>query len=957
MYGVFSFVPDAEAVQIRRVQSGEIYFDADDITQVAEINAVDTSKTLVFLYPKSDLTTANARQNVLFTGDFGSSTELVISRDGATYAVTVRYYLVEFVDGVNVRRGISSFAAGSYTNPKYTTKDILMSPSLTDYTDAIALVQVKSALTSATADEIATVAASVIDNNTLRLERYATNDLLKSVNMVWQVAEFTKDATVKTGTATIAINSLTGTGTINPAIATLNKAFLLFSYKANRSVNGVEGREEVSGQITNATTVTFTRGYQNNTSLTDISVKWAVIELTDPLSTVQGQSAGALTVASGAASANVTLSPNVDPTRSVPLYTASGPLSQTATTYEDEMRFAVERDSPRGIVYDPGNNYVWVVNYHSNTVTKYNASTGALVGSPITVGTNPVAICYLSSTVPPSIWVANYGSNNVSRINTSTFAVDATVTVGTKPIDIGADLTSTSVWTANNGATGTANVVTKILASTNGATNYTGYAGYPASITYDPGSGGSSAYMWVGYAVTDRISRFLCTSGARNDYDIGATYQYYSAIVYAPPGFGGYASPALWTTSLRNNFVVRLTLNSTTHVYASQTQFGTELNPKGIDVIGSGATGTIAFTNNGSNSMNIMNPNDGTTTAYATQANPWGLSYDSTNSKIWVANASSGSFMKFDTNGANPVVYSQAATLDKYYFSRNNSTTTGNVSIAWFMPEFTPITLNDPNGAETWEVGSNVDIAWKYADALKTGGAGTGGVHRVKLELSNDDTNWYGIPGASTLDVSNTYDPNTSNDGKFTWTNLPASITGIANLIGTTMKVRISDIESGYTSFLDTSNANFNIKGQLTVDQPPNTWRLGETHDITWATKGNLNSLTPNDMTIRLSTDGTNFLATALTATANPGTDGSTGNIWSWNNIPSSWDGNNLIGTTNKVKLTLNYNASGAVESATANFTLKGRIYNVSPATSETWLLGDTKTITWSKKGQFGGGV
>ena len=34
----------------------------------------------------------------------------------------------------------------------------------------------------------------------------------------------------------------------------------------------------------------------------------------------------------------------------------------------------------------------------------------------------------------------------------------------------------------------------------------------------------------------------------------------------------------------------------------------------------------------------------------------------------------------------------------------------------------------------------------------------------------------------------------TSNDGKFTWTNLPASITGITNLIGTTMKGRVSAI-------------------------------------------------------------------------------------------------------------------------------------------------------------------
>ena len=97
-----------------------------------------------------------------------------------------------------------------------------------------------------------------------------------------------------------------------------------------------------------------------------------------------------------------------------------------------------------------------------------------------------------------------------------------------------------------------------------------------------------------------------------------------------------------------------LPLNASTHAYTGGTQpvqYGTELNPRGIDVVGSGATGRIAFTNNGSGTLNIMDPSNGTTTAYNTQSNPFGLCYDSTNSKIWVTNASSGSFMKFNSDG------------------------------------------------------------------------------------------------------------------------------------------------------------------------------------------------------------------------------------------------------------------------------------------------------------------
>ncbi|RKY30288.1 MAG: hypothetical protein DRP68_06295, partial [Candidatus Omnitrophota bacterium] len=76
--------------------------------------------------------------------------------------------------------------------------------------------------------------------------------------------------------------------------------------------------------------------------------------------------------------------------------------------------------------------------------------------------------------------------------------------------------------------------------------------------------------------------------------------------------------------------------------------------------------------------------------------------------------------------------------------------------------------------------------------------------------------------------------------------------------------------------------------------------------------------------------------------------------------IPSDMDGENLIGTDNQIKIILDYNPSPpdtTIESQSSNFTLKGQIYNVSPTSSETWLLGEAKTITWDKKGHFGSGL
>ncbi|MDP3052352.1 MAG: hypothetical protein Q8N22_00095, partial [bacterium] len=486
----------------------------------------------------------------------------------------------------------------------------------------------------------------------------------------------------------------------------------------------------------------------------------------------------------------------------------------------------------------------------------------------------------------------------------------------------------------------------------------------------------------LGCAASDVVKRYRCSDGATNtvlgtnEFDLGSTNQYYSAMVNAPDNFGGYANQSVWATSLRNNFVARLALNDVTSVASGGvTQYATELNPMGIDLVGSGAGGKIAFTNYGSNSMNLMTPNTGATTSYDTQSNPWGVSNDSVNSKIWVANSSSGSFMKFNSDGSSPVVYLPSVNLDKYYFSRKNATTTGADSIAWFIPEFCPFTLYSPNGSENWVIGTNVDITWKYADSLKSNGGGTSSVHRVKLEISINGTDWYGIPGASSLDISYGYDPAISNDGKFTWNNLPASITGITNLIGATLKVKITDIESGFTGLYDVSNNNFNIKGVLTVDTPPiaepNIWKLGQTKDITWSTKGKLNDtgLTPHDMTIYLATDGVTFNHT-LTATADPGTDGSSNNPWSWANIPSSIAQDppnqatldNVIGTNNKIKIKYNYVSAGTVESISNAFTLKGVISNVrvtdtGGTTLTTCLRGGAYKVKWDKKGYFGSGI
>ncbi|MCX5693109.1 MAG: hypothetical protein NTX47_05445, partial [Candidatus Omnitrophica bacterium] len=960
MLAVFLLTADAHAVQVKRVQTGEVYFDTDDIAQVSEILSVDQSKALVLLYVSSDVTALNATQNVLFSAQFSSNTELVISRDGATYGATVRYYVVEFTSGAKVSRGISSFASGSYTNAKYTTKDVSLAPSLDDYTKAVAVVQARSALTTSTADEITTIEANIQDNNTLRLSRYATNDALKSVNIVWQIVEFSSDVNVKSGIATIAVNSLTGTGSWTGAV-TIAKSFLMYSYKANRSVNGIEGLTEVRGAITSTTGVTFTRGAAVTTTLTDIEVKYYVVELTDLVGASQGTGTN-LTFATNDETKSQPLATAVDPKRTLLLIGVSAPNDTTTTTYDDETLLIPQITGPKGICYDSSaRNLIWVCNTYAGTVSRYNASTGAKVGTDTTVGTMPVAICYVPTAGSESIWVANYSSNNVTRINPVDGTVAATISTGSiiNPIDIAADTTSSppAVWTANYGGTASTNLVTKILSGTNVGTAYGVNDTFPTAICYD-----GRGYMWVAGNSSTRIHRYDCTAPATNGRYTVFTNAGFSSIKYAASGFGNRAYPQVWVTNLRNNYVALVNVTTIT-APVLVADYATELNPRGIAIVDKAGTvdDAVFVTNFGSNSLIKITASDGSVAVIAdTEVNPYGIAYDTTQLKLWVSNSNSNSLMSFNESAASPVIYSLADTVSAIYLYRQNVTTSASMIATCVAVQFCPITIIAPNGGEVWTISASPEITWKYSDSLTIGGSGTAGVHKVKLQITKDGTNWYDIPGATSLDVNNS--SAVANEGKFTWSNLPSTITGIANMVGETFKVRIfdTDKEASPANFYDTSNNNFIIKGKLAITQPLDTWKIGETKAIQWHANGNLSGLSPSTINISLSTDGGAGFTDIPSGTPSAGADNSD-NSWNWT-IPSDLGGGSLIGADNIIKLHLNYNPAPAgstlIESISAPFTLKGQITSVTlPATTpvNTYLLGGSYDITWQKKGHFAG--
>jgi len=90
------------------------------------------------------------------------------------------------------------------------------------------------------------------------------------------------------------------------------------------------------------------------------------------------------------------------------------------------------------LLYD--GTYVWVVEWSSNKVERINPSTGAIVGSPISVGANPGAAVIVNG----HLFVGS-GSNTVTDIDMSTASVTRTITLTGSNIS-GLFYDGTSIW-------------------------------------------------------------------------------------------------------------------------------------------------------------------------------------------------------------------------------------------------------------------------------------------------------------------------------------------------------------------------------------------------------------------------------------------------------------------------------------------------------------------------------
>ncbi|MEJ2627074.1 MAG: hypothetical protein P8078_00740 [bacterium] len=162
------------------------------------------------------------------------------------------------------------------------------------------------------------------------------------------------------------------------------------------------------------------------------------------------------------------------------------------------------------------------------------------------------------------------------------------------------------------------------------------------------------------------------------------------------------------------------------------------------------------------------------------------------------------------------------------------------------------ITVNVPNGGESWYAGTTHYITWSSSNFTSP----------VKIEYSSDNGYSY------TSIISST-----ANDGSYTWT--------VPQDFSSQCLVRISDAADGNPS--DVSNAAFSITAFIALDVPDGgeDWTAGTTHYIVWHGQG----IDNYDVKMEYSTDnGASY--TFINYKTNIGTSGSYG--WEVPNTPST---------------------------------------------------------------------
>lgn len=291
------------ATTVKRVQSGTRQMAPATQTVVLP-TAVDPARSFVLCHNRTNNGSPNQRVTCVLT----NATTLTIRSIQNNAANIVQWYVVEFTSGIAVQRNETTLPAGGATRFVST---ITLSPPV-DLAKSFVLISERINDGNQGRDQRWTIRARLTSPTTLELAR---NEAGTAVTVAWQVIQV-QDATVQSNVAQI--NNGNNAVVVPITAVDLTKTFVVFTRRAATGAQGREGRYQVRGELTNATTLTFSRAVNNNNA-GNVEIAWFVVTLNDG-TTVQR---GTTTVNAGSGFRDVPLAPIVV-NRSFPIVSVSG---------------------------------------------------------------------------------------------------------------------------------------------------------------------------------------------------------------------------------------------------------------------------------------------------------------------------------------------------------------------------------------------------------------------------------------------------------------------------------------------------------------------------------------------------------------------------------------------------------------------------------------------------------
>lgn len=298
------------AAVLKNVQTGTVAMNP--ATRPVAITLVDPLKT--FVVCQGDTGGAGSNPTVRPTCELTNATTLTITTNVADAAMTVRWYVVEFLSGVTVQRGLvptGTFAAGTATVP--------VAIAAVNLAKTFVLTTERANSATQTIDEEWTTLAQLTTTTNLQITRVETGVALA---VAWQVIQI-ESASVQSATTTIANNATTATAVLGTPVD-VSRTFLVFSQNGGTALGGDETLYRVTGEITNATTLTFRRARQTGAANTQVNVAWFAVRMTDGTTVQRNLCGPSGTVATMPAvpAGCLTLAPAIVPTRSVAFISA-----------------------------------------------------------------------------------------------------------------------------------------------------------------------------------------------------------------------------------------------------------------------------------------------------------------------------------------------------------------------------------------------------------------------------------------------------------------------------------------------------------------------------------------------------------------------------------------------------------------------------------------------------------